>query len=105
MVPISHFLYLAFGLFVLGLAGAVRPRARPVAVLIALELMLCGVHLAVVTFSRAWGAPGGQVDAAAIGVLALAHAVCGGALLVAAASSRDASSPPRSPAALSIEER
>ncbi len=81
-VPIPHFLYLACGLFVLGLVGAVLRAGGLVARLIAIELMLCGVHLAFVTFARAWGQHGGQINALAVGVVAAAHALVFAAILV-----------------------
>ncbi len=82
MVPIPHFLYLACGLFVLGLVGAVSRAGGLLARLVAIEVMLCGVHLAFVTFARAWGQHGGQINALAVGVIAAAHALVCAAILI-----------------------
>lgn len=80
MLPITHFLYLASGLFVLGLLGVTLRRA-PGRVLLALVLMLAATGLVWTTFARAWGHPGGQVLAALLLGLTAAYALVGAALL------------------------
>lgn len=80
MVPITHTLYLASGLFVLGLAGLLLRRA-PARALPGLVLMLAAPGLVLATFARAWGHPGGQVFAALLLALAAAYAGVGAALV------------------------
>ncbi|MCB9751619.1 MAG: NADH-quinone oxidoreductase subunit K [Myxococcales bacterium] len=88
MVPIPHFLYLAFGLFAIGLVGATRRGGGLLARLIAVEIMLCGVHLTFSIFARAWGEHAGQSYALAVGVIAAAHAIVGAGLVVLIARAR-----------------
>jgi len=82
MVPITHFLYLATGLFAIGAAGVLL-RRNALMVLMSLELMLTGVNLALVTFSRAWGNHEGQIFAFFCIAVAAAEAAIGLALVVA----------------------
>ena len=60
MVPITHFLYLAFALFTIGLVG-VMLRRNVLIVLMSIELMLNGANIALVAFSRFHGNLDGQV--------------------------------------------
>ena len=80
MLPITHTLYLASGLFVLGLAGLLLRRA-PGRALPGLVLLLAAPGLVVATFARSWGHSGGQVFAALMIALAAACAAVGAALV------------------------
>ncbi len=80
MLPITHLLYLASGLFVLGLLG-VALRRSPGRGLLALVMMLAATGLVWATFARAWGQSGGQVLAVLVLVLTGVYAVVGAALL------------------------
>lgn len=80
MLPITHFLYLASGLFVLGLVGMTLRRA-PGRVLLALVLLLAGPGLLWASFARAWGDGSGQVLAALLVTLTGVYALLGAALL------------------------
>ena len=76
MLPITHALYVASGLLVIGLVGvALRRRA-----LHGLVLAMAATGLVWAVFARAWGHPGGQVFAILALVIAGAYAVVGAAL-------------------------
>lgn len=79
-LPITHLLYLASGLFLLGLGGVLLRRA-PARVLLALVLMLSACGLVFASFARAWGQTGGQAFAALLLALTAAYAGVGAALL------------------------
>lgn len=79
-VPITHVLYLASGLFVLGLIGVLLRRS-PGRRLLALVLLLTAPGLVLATFARAWGQAGGQVLAILMVVLTAVYAAVGAALL------------------------
>ncbi len=81
MVPLNAYLVVAVALFVMGFAGVVLRRNLLIA-LMSLELMLNGVNLAFVTFSRSWGDVAGQVAAFFIIVLAAAEAAVGLAIVI-----------------------
>ena len=80
MLPITHVLYLASGLFVLGLCGVLVRRA-PGRVLLALVLVLAAPALVWATFARAWGSGEGQVMAALLLAMTAVYAVLGAGLL------------------------
>jgi NADH-quinone oxidoreductase subunit K len=80
MLPITHTLYLASGLFLLGLATVLLRRA-PGRVLLGVVLMLAAPGLLLASFARAWGHTGGQVLAALLLVLVAVYAAVGAALL------------------------
>ncbi len=80
MLPITHTLYLASGLFLLGLATVLLRRA-PGRVLLGAVLMLAAPGLLLASFARAWGHTGGQVLAALLLVLVAVYAAVGAALL------------------------
>ena len=80
MLPITHLLYLASGLFLFGLLGVIVRRA-PGRVLLALVLMLAATGLVWATFARAWGHTGGQVFAALLLTLTAVYGLVGAALL------------------------
>ncbi len=79
-LPITHLLYLASGLFVLGLVGVVLRRS-PGRALLALVLLLSATGLVMATFARAWAQTGGQVFAILLVVLTAVYGVVGAALL------------------------
>ncbi|GEM_PF-3403971 len=62
MLPTTHFLYLALGLFALGLGGAVLRRSL-VVVLLSVQLMFAAVALLLCTQAYALGQPSGQAAA------------------------------------------
>jgi NADH-quinone oxidoreductase subunit K len=82
MVPLTYFLYLASALFVIGLCG-VLVRRNVLIVLMSIELMLNAANIALITFSRQWGALDGQVIAFFTIAVAAAEAAVGLAIVVA----------------------
>lgn len=80
MLPITHTLYLASGLFLLGLATLLLRRA-PGRALLGAVLMLAAPGLLLASFARAWGTMNGQVFAALLLVLVAVYAAVGAALL------------------------
>jgi NADH-quinone oxidoreductase subunit K len=87
MVPITHFLYLACALFVIGLFG-VMLRRNVLIVLMSIELMLNGANIALVAFSRFHGNLDGQVLAMLTIAVAAAEAAVGLAIVVSLFRSR-----------------
>ena len=87
MVPITHFLYLAFALFTIGLVG-VMLRRNVLIVLMSVELMLNGANIALVAFSRFHGNLDGQVLAMFTIAVAAAEAAVGLAIVVSIFRSR-----------------
>ena len=87
MVPITHFLYLAFALFTIGLLG-VMLRRNVLIVLMSVELMLNGANIALVAFSRFHGNLDGQVLAMFTIAVAAAEAAVGLAIVVSIFRSR-----------------
>lgn len=87
MVPITHFLYLASALFVIGLLG-VMLRRNVLIVLMSIELMLNGANIALVAFSRFHGNLDGQVLAMFTIAVAAAEAAVGLAIVVSIFRSR-----------------
>ncbi|MBX7079274.1 MAG: NADH-quinone oxidoreductase subunit NuoK [Nannocystaceae bacterium] len=81
MVPITHFLYLAFALFLIGAAGVLL-RRNVLIVLMSVELMLNAANIALVAFSRQWGNADGQVLAMFTIAVAAAEAAVGLAIVV-----------------------
>jgi len=80
MLPITHTLYLASGLFMLGLATLLLRAGRGRALLGAV-LMLAAPGLLLASFARAWGSAGGQVFAALLLALVAVYAALGAGLL------------------------
>lgn len=80
MLPITDTLYLASGLFLLGLATLLLRRA-PGRALLGAVLMLSAPGLLLASFARAWGTMHGQVLAALVLVLVAVYAGVGAALL------------------------
>jgi NADH-quinone oxidoreductase subunit K len=81
MIPITHFLYLAFVLFLLGTIG-VLVRRNVIIVLMSIELMLNAANIVLVAFSRMWGNTDGQVLAMFTIAVAAAEAAVGLAIVV-----------------------
>ena len=81
MVPITHFLYLSAGLFLLGLCGVLL-RRNVLIVLMSVELMLNAANMALVAFSRLHGTLDGQVMAFFVIAVAAAEAAVGLAITV-----------------------
>jgi NADH:ubiquinone oxidoreductase subunit K len=79
MLPITHALYVASGLLLVGLVGLVV-RRTPQRRLLALVLALAACGLVWATFARAWAHAGGQAVAALVLVIAGAYAAVGTAL-------------------------
>ena len=81
MIHLNHYLILSAALFVLGFAGVVARRNLIIA-LMSIELMLNGVNLSFVAFSRYLGDSQGQLAAFFIIVLAAAEAAVGLAIII-----------------------
>ncbi|MFH0809129.1 MAG: NADH-quinone oxidoreductase subunit NuoK [Pseudomonadota bacterium] len=82
MVPAGHYLILGAVLFGVGAAGVLLRRSA-VAILMCIELMLNGVNLTLVTFSRQYANFDGQIAAFLVMTVAAAEAAVGLALIVA----------------------
>jgi NADH-quinone oxidoreductase subunit K len=81
-VPVEHALYLAAGLFALGLIG-ILVRRNLIFILMSLEVMLNGVGLAFIAGGARWGQADGQILFLLILTLAAAEAAVGLALVLA----------------------
>ena len=77
----NHFLLVACALFVLGFVGVIL-RRNLLVMLMAIELMLNGVNLSFITFSRYLGDLQGQLAAFFVIVLAAAEAAVGLAIII-----------------------
>ncbi len=87
MIPITHFLYLAFGLFVIGMLGVLL-RRNVLIVLMSIELMLNAANIVLIAFSRMHGNLDGQVLAMFTIAVAAAEAAVGLAIVVSIFRSR-----------------
>jgi NADH-quinone oxidoreductase subunit K len=90
VLPVTHFLYLACALFVIGMLG-VMLRRNVLIVLMSIELMLNGANVALVAFSRFHGNLDGQVLAMFTIAVAAAEAAVGLAIVVSLFRSRTGS--------------
>ncbi len=81
MVELPHFLIVSVALFVLGFVGVIL-RRNLIVVLMSIELMLNGVNLSFVAFSRYLGDIQGQVAGFFVIVLAAAEAAVGLAIII-----------------------
>jgi NADH-quinone oxidoreductase subunit K len=81
-IPIEHALYLATGLFALGLIG-VLVRRNLIFILMSLEVMLNAAGLAFVAGGARWGQADGQILFLLILTLAAAEVAVGLALVLA----------------------
>jgi NADH:ubiquinone oxidoreductase subunit K len=84
---VPWYLAIAGMLFGIGATG-VMLRRSPLIVLLSLEIMLNGANLALVGFSRYWGASDGQVFAIAVMAVAASEVCVGLGLIVAMARRR-----------------
>ena len=82
MVTLQHYLILSAALFALGVIG-VMVRRNLIVVLMSLELMLSGVNLTFVAFSRYLGSIEGQIFVLFVMVVAAAEVAVGLAITVA----------------------
>jgi len=87
-VGLEHFLVLSAILFSIGLYGALAKR-NVVFILICIEIMLNGVNIAMVAFSRYGHILTGQVFAIFIMVVAAAEVAVGLAIIIAIYRSRE----------------
>ena len=69
-LPITHYLYLGFALFAVGLGGAVLRRSL-IAALLGVELMLVATAVLASAYARMFLDPRGQIAAALIVLVAL----------------------------------
>ncbi len=81
MIPVTHFLYLASGLFLLGFAGLLL-RRNFVVQLLSAALMLSSGVLVLASGSRYWVNGSGQSFAFLVGFLTLAQVMVGAALVL-----------------------
>lgn len=90
MVPLSWYLWLAAGLFCIGLYG-VLARRNAVAILLSIELMLNAVNINVVAFWRYFGPTqvAGQAFALIVFAVAAAEVAVGLAIVIALYRRRD----------------
>jgi len=88
MVPVSHCLALSVILFVLGAAGFIFRRSI-ITVFMCIELMLNGVNLAFIAFSRYLGNLDGQLFAFFVIVVAASEAAVGLAIIIAVYRNRE----------------
>lgn len=82
-LPITHFLYLAFALLAIGLAGVLLRRSL-LAVLAGLQLMLGAAVLLAAAYARHHGDAGGQVLALMLALVGLLELALAAALVVRA---------------------
>ena len=82
MIGLAHFLMLAAPLFCLGAVGVVMRRSL-IAILMSIELMLCGGNIAFAAFARFSAGEDGQVAVLIVMALAAAEAAVGLALAIA----------------------
>ncbi|MCZ6514299.1 MAG: NADH-quinone oxidoreductase subunit NuoK [Acidobacteria bacterium] len=87
MIPISHTLILSAILFGLGATGFLI-RRNIITVFLCIELMLNGVALTFVTFSKLWGELSGHLFVFFIITVAAAEAAVGLAIIIAVFRSR-----------------
>ena len=82
MVPLSHYLALSVGLFVIGVGGFIF-RRNIITVFMCIELMLNAVNLAFMAFARFLGNLDGQIFVFFVIVVAAAEAAVGLAIIIA----------------------
>ncbi len=81
-ITLMHYLCLSMALFAVGVFGVLMARKSLIHILMSLELMLLGVNLTFVSFSRFHGEVTGQVFSLFILTVAAAEAAIGLAILV-----------------------
>jgi NADH-quinone oxidoreductase subunit K len=82
VVPLSHYLILGAVIFAIGVLG-VLIRRNLIVLLMSIELMLNGVNLTFIAFSRFLGSTDGQVMVFFVMAVAAAEAVIGLAIIIA----------------------
>jgi len=82
MVPLSYYLILSAVVFAIGVLG-VLIRRNLIVLLMSIELMLNGVNLTFIAFSRFLGSTDGQVMVFFVMAVAAAEAVIGLAIIIA----------------------
>ena len=88
LVPLEHVIALSAVIFAIGVIGAVT-RRNLIVILMSIELMLNGVNLALVGFSRAWANPGGQVFVLMVITVAAAEVAVGLGIVISLFRNRD----------------
>jgi NADH-quinone oxidoreductase subunit K len=81
MVPLSYYLILSAVIFAIGVLG-VLIRRNLIVLLMSIELMLNGVNLTFIAFSRFLGSTDGQVMVFFVMAVAAAEAVIGLAIII-----------------------
>jgi len=81
VVPLSHYLILGAVIFAIGVLG-VLIRRNLIVLLMSIELMLNGVNLTFIAFSRFLGSTDGQVMVFFVMAVAAAEAVIGLAIII-----------------------
>jgi NADH-quinone oxidoreductase subunit K len=81
MVPLSYYLILSAVVFAIGVLG-VLIRRNLIVLLMSIELMLNGVNLTFIAFSRFLGSTDGQVMVFFVMAVAAAEAVIGLAIII-----------------------
>jgi NADH-quinone oxidoreductase subunit K len=81
MVPLNHYLILGAVMFAIGVLG-VLVRRNLIVILMSIELMLNGVNLTFIAFSRYLGSMAGQVIVFFVMAVAAAEAVIGLAIII-----------------------
>lgn len=76
MIPVTHFLYVAVGLGITGLAGLVLRRSA-VGVAVGSFLLMCAGAMVLAAYARWWGNVEGQGAALVVLVLALVQLTIG----------------------------
>ena len=88
MIPLSWYLIFAALLFSIGLYGALA-RRNALAILMAIELMLNAVNVALVAFSRLWGNLDGQIFVLMVIVVAAAEVAVGLGIVISLFRNRE----------------
>ncbi len=76
MIPVTHFVYLAVALFLIGLGGALFKRSV-LATLACGQIMLAAAALVFVAYARWWGNHDGHVMAVIVALTGTAQLVVG----------------------------
>ncbi|MFB2532542.1 NADH-quinone oxidoreductase subunit NuoK [Paracoccus sp. p4-l81] len=82
MIGLSHYLFVAAALFVIGVFGIFVNRKNVIVILMSIELMLLAVNINLVAFSSFAGDLAGQVFTLFVLTVAAAEAAIGLAILV-----------------------
>ena len=82
MMPVGHYLFLSFALFVIGAIGVIM-RRNVIVILMSIELILNAVNINLVAFSRIFGDVHGQIFALFIIADAAVEAAVGLGIIIA----------------------